>query len=71
MNLIQKFRAKTPLRNKRIGRFITVVTGIITVVETTLHTYPNDTPEWLHKVFMISAVIGALWAAYHGAQVKK
>lgn len=73
MNLIQRFRARTPERNKRIGRLISAITGVISVVETTLYAYQDKfpLPHWVHVLFMSSAVIGALWAAYHGAQVKK
>lgn len=73
MNLIQRFRAKTPPYNKRIGRFLTAVTGVIGVIETTLYAYQDKfpIPHWMHVVFMSSAVVSALWAAYHGAQVKK
>lgn len=73
MNLIQRFFARTPKRNKRIGRWVTVITGAISITETTLYAYQDKfpLPNWVHVLFMSSAVVGALWAAYHGAQVKK
>lgn len=73
MNLIQRFRAKTPPYNKRVGRMLTVVTGMISTIETTLYAYQEKfpIPTWLHVVFVCSALTSALWAAYHGAQVKK
>lgn len=70
MNLIQKFRAKTPRKNKVIGRWLTVVCGAITATEVVLHTYQVDVPKWLRALFILSAIITAVSASWHGAQVK-
>lgn len=71
MNLLQRFFARTPYRNKLIGRTLTAVSGVLTTVETVLLTYNAPVPGWLHKAFITCAIITALWAGYHGQKVKK
>lgn len=71
MNIIQRFKAKTPYKNKMIGRFLTSISAILTVVETVLLTNDVGVPAWIHKAFIAFAVITAIWSAYHGQKIKK
>lgn len=71
MNLIQRFKSKTPAYNKKIGRFLTAITGVVTILEGVFQQYPDSIPKWLHWTFVGSAIITALMAAYHGQKVKK
>jgi hypothetical protein len=71
MNLLRRFFALTPARNKRIGRFLSTVSGIITALEGSMIAYNVPIPKWLHGIFIGTAIVTAVWAGYHGQKVKK
>lgn len=71
MNLIKRFQAKTPYRNKMVGRLLSSIAGVLTAVEGVLLTYNAPAPDWLHKAIIATAIVTAIWAAYHGQKVKK
>ena len=71
MNIIKRFFSPTPRDNKRIGRFLTTISGIVTAIEGTIIAYNVKVPEWLHSTFIAIAIITAVWAGYHGQKVKK
>lgn len=71
MNIFERFKAKTPYKNKMIGRFLTSISAVLTTIETVLLTNDVSVPAWIHKAFICSAIITAIWSAYHGQKVKK
>lgn len=71
MNIIQRFKAKTPHRNKIIGRYLTAISGALVSVETVLQVYSVPVPNFLHKSIIVLAIITTLLSAYHGQKVKK
>ena len=71
MNIFQRFKARTPYRNKMIGRLLTSVSGILTAIETVLITYQSPVPNWLHQSIIGFAILTAVLASYHGQKVKK
>lgn len=71
MNLLQRFLAKTPRRNKMIGRLLSTVSGVVTAIEATLIAYNVPIPEWLHGIIIGIAIITAVFASYHGQKVLK
>lgn len=71
MNLLQRFLAKTPRYNKRIGKFLTTISGCLASVEGVLIYYNVPIPQWLHGIIIGTAILTAVWASYHGQKVLK
>jgi hypothetical protein len=71
MNILQRFLAKTPSRNKQIGRLLTLLMGMLTAIEGVLLAYNIPAPDWIHQTIIASAVVSGLLSGYHGQKVKK
>lgn len=67
MNLIEKFKAKTPKRNKRIGRFFTAI-GVI--AGTILTAGVVTAPLGVTILTVVSAVSGGI-AVFNGQKVEE
>lgn len=71
MNLLERFFAKTPKYNKRIGRALTILTGVLTAIEGVLLSYNIQAPAYIHQTIIAAAVVSGLLSGYHGQKVKK
>ena len=71
MNLIQRFLAETPWRNKLIGRLLTFLTGILTTIEGVILAYEMPVPAYVHQTIIAIGVVSLFLSGYHGQKVKK
>ena len=71
MNLFEKWSAKTPKKNKDIGRLLTVVAGALVSMETYFIANGVQLPSWVHGVIVIVGGLSVFFAALHGAKVEK
>lgn len=63
--------APTPEKNKTIGRWFTVISAKLVLVEGVLLTYNIDTPKWFEGIIIVSAIGCALFAGHNGIQTKE
>lgn len=71
MNLIQRFRAKTPKKNRSIGQIVSGITAALAAIETTLIMYDIKVPQIVHNTLIGFTILGVVIAAYNGQKVRK
>lgn len=71
MKLFERFKAKTPEFNKKMGQVFTAISAKLVAVEVVLQMYSINVPPALNYAIIGCAIGCALFAGYNGQKVEK